>query len=562
MKVKNLGQLLSVFEERMAKDKNRISMTRTAVRCAVRAFGARSASEIPASAFDRLPDVLAGYLKAEGSSKPKLRNYTSFVRRLIHWGEETGIVTLCDSYELSKNWRQTIDKCGQRLGRRWSFGWNSLGSWASSKDLEPNDLTSSDLVEFAQWLRTSGWHKDWRRAYCSIRRMWKRASTAGMLPALDVPALPRKMPSYHLPFREWPPQLQEEYKGYRDWATGQFVPGRPRTCKQREVTAKKTLSMFERIAGYFVKVKGIRKNDLNFDIFYDRDLVTDLLKWLSSERGLRGTSLFTIVVTLASIGLQYRKLSKESLVWLLELKEQLRDSQPRDKSYKMVSLKDLRTVPERLRRERLALERDLKRGKEYSIRRWARMVRDEVAIRLLISRPLRSRNIREARLGRNLFKTRDGRWRMLFEGEETKVGNKLGFFLPRSLGPCLELYLEKARPILVEGKSSDFLLVSHTARPLNTTSLRELVKKHCMKYLGKPVTPHVIRDIVAYGILSENPGDYLKVKELLGHRSINTTLRIYGHYGMDDAAKSYDEMLGLDSDGSEDPSRDKDDTDR
>jgi site-specific recombinase XerD len=322
------------------------------------------------------------------------------------------------------------------------------------------------------------------------------------------------------------------------------VPGRRKRNRQRPISAKRTLSTLQRIAGYVVNIRGGRREQLTFDMFFDKNLVTEFLAWLSSERQLRQTTMFTDVILLLSMGLRYKKLDERELLWLSQLRDQLEDARPRDKSWKMVPLEELRSIPDKLRNERIRLERRMKsRRNRPSLATWARAVRNELIFELITARPLRSRNIREAKIGRNIFKTSDGRWRLLFEGQETKVGNTLSFFIPESLEPSLELYLDKARPILAEGNSSDILFVSDTGKPLSSGGLRNVVKEQCMKYLGKPVTPHVIRDIVAHAILSKNPEDYLKVSKLLGHKRVETTLRIYGHYEMDDAARSYDEML-------------------
>jgi len=552
MRVLNLQHLLDAFVERMDRDRNRVAMTRTAVRHTVKAFGVGSPSEIRISAFEQAPDVLEHYLKERGSSAMKVRNNKSFLKRLIEWGQEMSLVPTETYHGISEPWQSVIEACRDCFPQG-AHGWDALAGWASSRGLEPSDLTSADFLEFGRWLEFSRSFKYWRNAYNYVRRAWIKASLEGKLPRVDIPLIPYKASPYCLPVEEWPRGMQEEYKRYRNWATADFMPGRRKRNKQRPISAKRTLSTLERIAGYVVNVRGGQKEQLKFDMFFDKDLVTEFLAWLSSERKIRETTMFCDVILLLSMGLRYRKLDERELLWLSQLKDQLEDARPRDKSWKMVPLEDLRSIPDRLRKERLELERRMKfRRNRPSLATWARAVRNELIFELITARPLRSRNIREARIGRNIFKTSDGRWRLLFEGDETKVGNTLSFFVPQSLEPSLRLYLEKARPILTEGNGSDILFVSDTGKPLTGGALKEVVKTRCMKYLGRPVTPHVIRDIVAHAILSKNPEDYLKVSKLLGHKRVETTLRIYGHYEMDEAARSYEEILESDSSTNED----------
>lgn len=63
MKVNNLQQLLDAFVKRVDRDKNRVAMTKTAVRHTVKALGVRSPSEIRMSDLKRAPEILEGYLK-------------------------------------------------------------------------------------------------------------------------------------------------------------------------------------------------------------------------------------------------------------------------------------------------------------------------------------------------------------------------------------------------------------------------------------------------------------------------------------------------------------------
>ena len=160
----------------------------------------------------------------------------------------------------------------------------------------------------------------------------------------------------------------------------------------------------------------------------------------------------------------------------------------------------------------------------------------------MIATVLRSRNIREARLDRNIFRTSNGTWQILFEGEETKTGNKITFNLPQGLEPYLEEYLDQARPILTCDSNSDLLFTSVRGLPLTGPVLGSIIKNASLKYLGKPVHPHLIRDIVATDLLIET-GDYLMVSKLLGHESLDTTLKIYSHYQTVDAMRTYHKLL-------------------
>ncbi|TET47115.1 site-specific integrase [candidate division TA06 bacterium] len=542
MKVKSLQELLDIFVVQTA-DRNRVAMTKTAVRHTIKALGVKSASEIPVSAFDGMLDILESHLKKQNSSRVKVRNNKSFLKRLTDWGRKRGLVSTDRSEEVSTTWRDTIEAYEHRFGRKGSSRWYGLGKWASSKGLGPADLAPSDLTEFAQSLQGTVGCVEWRRVYHDLETMWAYAAPEGVLPYLRFPSIPHKFPPYRLPLEEWPSQMQKDYQKYRSWATDDFVRGRPKRNKQNISTATKRLKSLERCAGYFVNVLGIPKDQLDLCTFLDEYLIRSFFSWLRSKRRVGDITLMSYVDVLISIGLHYIKANKEEMAWLCEMKAELRDARPKDKSGKMVSLNELRSVPERLKQERLAFaESSQRQRKGTNQKRLAIMIRNELIIRILIARPLRSSNLRNARLGDNIFCGSHGTWQIVFRNEETKTGNLTSYSFPEYLEPYLKEYLEEARPILARHTNSKVLFPSVNGRPLGSSMLHRIVTQACLKHLGKAVNPHLVRDIVTTGIVEET-GNIQIASKLLGHASVKTTERYYSHFKMEDAAKAYDRML-------------------
>ena len=53
-----------------------------------------------------------------------------------------------------------------------------------------------------------------------------------------------------LPFKEWPPALQEEFLAFQTWATAPLVPGRPAHLRKRQETLNDYRDVFEGYFGY------------------------------------------------------------------------------------------------------------------------------------------------------------------------------------------------------------------------------------------------------------------------------------------------------------------------
>ena len=60
------------------------------------------------------------------------------------------------------------------------------------------------------------------------------------------------------------------------------------------------------------------------------------------------------------------------------------------------------------------------------------------------------------------------------------------------------------------------------------TGFGNLVGSVTLKYAGRRANPHLMRDIFALRWLEDHLEDYLTLSKILWHRSIETTIRIYG----------------------------------
>lgn len=100
-----------------------------------------------------------------------------------------------------------------------------------------------------------------------------------------------------------------------------------------------------------------------------------------------------------------------------------------------------------------------------------------------------------------------------------------------------DTYINEVRPRLLNGISSDYLLVSKTGK-LTTRSVEKIVKNYTLeKNIKTKVTPHTLRHTFATDLLN-NGADIRSVGEMLGHESLSTT-QIYTHVTADRLKQVY-----------------------
>jgi len=103
---------------------------------------------------------------------------------------------------------------------------------------------------------------------------------------------------------------------------------------------------------------------------------------------------------------------------------------------------------------------------------------------------------------------------------------------------ALNNYLDNSRSILLNGKTSEYLLINNNGSNLTDRGIRliidNIVKKAC---INSKVSPHTFRHTFATMMLNE--GCNIKsVQELLGHSSLSTT-GIYTHLTNEEVRREY-----------------------
>ncbi|OAN45464.1 hypothetical protein A6A04_20875 [Paramagnetospirillum marisnigri] len=180
----------------------------------------------------------------------------------------------------------------------------------------------------------------------------------------------------------------------------------------------------------------------------------------------------------------------------------------------------------------------------------APLYRDGLLIALLITRPVRMRNISNIELGRQLVRDEAGYW-LRFPPDETKTGIEIDVPLPHALIPYLKTYLTKHRPVLLGRRKAGTpvtmaLWVSRWGTAMIQHAIRDQIKKRTKDAFGKAVWPHLFRDSAATSMAVEDPENVRLAAGLLGHTTFATTEEHYILAHMLEAGRRFQRVvLGL-----------------
>lgn len=166
--------------------------------------------------------------------------------------------------------------------------------------------------------------------------------------------------------------------------------------------------------------------------------------------------------------------------------------------------------------------------------------------------PLRIANLLSTSLTTNLLRShagKDARVALFYPPEQVKNAKTLEVPLPIGTVKLLNLYLTTYRPALIDGPC-DWLFPAANGGQKRSGVMSGDIQKLMRDYLGFAINPHVFRHLAAKLYLSAHPGRYHDVQLLLGHRSVETTVKYYIDLEAEEAFRHFDAvLLGLEDAG-------------
>lgn len=173
----------------------------------------------------------------------------------------------------------------------------------------------------------------------------------------------------------------------------------------------------------------------------------------------------------------------------------------------------------------------------------ARQAQVALAVELLLNCPIRAANLRALQLDRHILRPAGsgGPAFLCLEPAEVKNEQRIDFQLPDHLRDMIDTYAERFLPLF--GGSDGFLFVTGDGKPKGYGTLAHQVCRTIRDQARISMSLHQFRHLAAKLFLEKHPGGYEALRQLLGHRSIETTVRSYAGIQTRQAARLHDQVL-------------------
>ena len=221
-----------------------------------------------------------------------------------------------------------------------------------------------------------------------------------------------------------------------------------------------------------------------------------------------------------------------------------------------------RAVPSRRKQTRVLSSRDLLHGAlkhfdrvlsgtapSQTIR--ASRVRNALMVAMLAVHPVRLANFTAIRIGQHLDLSGGHYW-LRFAAHETKERQPFETPFATILQEPLDTYLQRVRPILLDGRRNDALWISVRKTAISDQGVYDQIVKTTERIFGRPINPHLFRDCAMTTLATEDPAHIMAGSRVLGHSSLRTGEKHYNQAQMLSAAVKHHAVLA-DLRGTEQP---------
>ena len=427
--------------------------------------------------------------------------------------------------------------------RHFQSGLSRFLSYCTIRGIGPVAVTAETFVEFGIEVENYSLLRDARGVYRDTCKLWNRAvRTLPGWPRREVP-VPDRRRNFALTLDDFPASFRDDVEGFLACGADPDVFS---DCYRKPV-AKLTLRNRKRCiltAATALVRTGVPPSQItSLDVLIELKHAKSSLKFLYNRAGDKMTSqIYQIATLLKTIARHHLRQPVETVDQLRQLCKALKPTSDgfTEKNRRCLrqfadlrKLQSLLTLPERVIAQ-VARHHELRR-------RDAVRVALAIATGILINVPLRAANLAGLRLDQHLHLVGD-RTFLSIPSEETKNAVSIEAELSPGLALQLHTYVERYRPMLVKTHTPWLFPGEHGGRR-PSGGFGHQISDFIAREVGLVMTPHQFRHLAAKLYLDHHSGGLETVRRLLGHKSLETTMRFYRELESILAGKRYSALL-------------------
>lgn len=440
------------------------------------------------------------------------------------------------------------------LSRRDHDELHPFAGWCSTLRIAPSDVDADMFRRYLDHLQQETIQLNPRERWHVARRVWNR--TLAALPGSPFPVISNIEPDgwRGLKWDAFLPSLLAEIEAYKITATTKDPFAKEDVCKAvTEITLKNQLNNLRWCLSVLVQDGVPVDHFATLRSCLDPALVKRALLMRLDGREIDDRTkpgLSAMAFTLVSIARRIG-VSEDDLFALRSLAGRVRHRPKGMCERNRVRLAQLEDPAARRALINLPFEmaQRLACVKTPTVRQ-AQAMQDAVLLAFILFFPIRIKNVADLDLDKHFIRpggNPTSRWLVHFDEHEVKNKTAIDGSLNERLSAMLARYVEVFRPVLLKSPTSK-LFVGQNGTEKDPHTLGRQFFNLIRRCLGLQVNAHLMRHFAGFVYLEANPGHYESVRQMLGHKSIDTTIRFYSGTATKAAFECYDGLISADID--------------
>ncbi len=442
-----------------------------------------------------------------------------------------------------------------------------LVDFATLRGIGPEEITYDNFTEFSAWLTTRTLIANPKKLAGSCRRAWNgfAAKVAGW-PAVQLAAPPGPH-QYILPWDRFTPTFRTNSERFGERLTGKSAPFKPgarsvharpfkansktnrrsnRGVGLRKISADGRVDHLRWAASALVASGEVAITEINkvTDLVEPPDRAHAIMKFLDQLRGsVPNANALRVLEVLLILAKYEAKLPEEEIEdlrsWREDVEPEMSGMSARRRDRILAAMEPAR-LQALLQLPTTCMDQALTLLAESPQNAVALAMR-AVAVQMFLMTQLRLYNVITLKVGQHLQSHDPARrryQRLDIAAQEVKNSNAITRPIDSATRSMIDLWVRHFRPLLASD-AEGYLFPGRGTPHITRQGMRDAVKSITKQIVGVALGPHDFRGLAGEIFLRCNPGDYGTLMNLLGHKSIATTMN---SYTANEVARAVDEF--------------------